>query len=765
MAFDNLQFRSCSFNYNHNGIIDTPDNHVTTETKDIGNGSNACLKFDLTPLQTIWNEDVTVSAQVEFYFQALVVGDASGNTTADSPSWLSKVPVEQRQGLFRLPRYYDSGSGITNTVYKVEKSENDRYYLFLDTTIVKGLHKTTRTDGSAILGYPPTGATEGVAVTDLYYPEPTITDEFTIKRLTHSITDFVTYQAGGQLTSNLLNFQKDQEMFLIQELLWTIEMDMLTFSDLAGFGSIVTAGNDGTIDPTQIRLSLYELTDTQDLEGTASNVVLYKTTSPNGTWNEIAKTDLLQIGDLSNVTVDSDTLAGGHVVFYDATSGGWKNGTVNDATDSCSEKQASVFKLCNDPVTANRTVAIDGIVTNNNTNWTNVLADDEETLLMTAQGISLVPIEGLNNVTITTPSTNQVLYYDATGVWKNINLASLTTGILGPAGGDTFKFNLDYNDATDPVSGELILLQSNGTSAATTWASTSFIRVSTTDANSAAISDWLDTLGTGDSAVKSHVKLFKEGTPAQYAIFNVTAVTNSGAFRTLTVTPVSSNVNPSEDAVFYLTASYVGDKGDTGTAGTNGTNGSQGVQGFQGISIDAISCTLVDSDTDLRFTFERDNPANVSPAPADIVVTCADFNGASNVQILYIHQYQINSTGYGMYNYVLTPNADGTGTPVNAINYSEMLNTETGSGANRIFGGVTYTQVVGDTTRVDGIHPVTTDTIQLLPIGNGLVTGTGLITATYKIPVFCKAVTGTHNGFSYTKVFSVPNIHYTKQCG
>ena len=759
MAFDNLQFRSCSFNYNHNGIADDPAYITEVASFDIGNGANKCLKFQLSPLNTVWNEDVSVSAQVEVYFQAVVVADSSGNTTADSPSWLSKVPVEQRQGLFRLPRYYSADGSNTKTVYRAYKENDGLYYLYIDTTIVKGLHKTTRTDGSTILGYPVTGAAEGSPVDDLYFPEPTTASEFTVKRLTHSITDFVTYQAGGQLTSNLLNFQKEQEMSLIQEILWTIEMDMLTFSDLSGFGSIVTGDSDGIIDSDQIRLSLYNLTDTQAEEGTDAQVVLYKDVV-GGTWVEKKKTELIAYGDLSDVTIDPDTLTGGHVVFYDATDG-WKNGTVSDAVDSCSAKDAETLTFCLDPVVANRTIQLDGIIVGGGT-WDKT----SDTTLVTASGITEVPIDDLNNVTITTPAANQVLYYDDTGsgAWKNINLSSLTTGILGPAGGDTFKFNLDYNDTVAPASGEIILLQSNGTTAATTWATTAFIKASTTDANSAAISSWLDSLDDGTSDVKGNIKIFKEGTPSQYAIYNLTAVTGTSTVRTLAVTHVSSNTDPSADMAVYFTMSYKGDKGDRGTDGDDGADGTDGIQGFQGIGFtDTATAALENSDQDIRFTFNREDPAGTSPSATEVVL--ADFNGSTNVQVLYIKSFKVNTSGYGFYEYTLNTAANGSGTDYAAVNYMEIENAGS-SGSNRTFGGITYANTPGATNdRITGTHTVTNDVIQLQPVGNPAPADTTSTPATYSIPVYCKTSSGTHNGFSYVRSFSMQNIHYITQCG
>ena len=465
--------------------------------------------------------------------------------------------------------------------------------MYIDTNVVKGLHKTTRTDGSVILGYPPAvpegdATLEGSPVTDLYYPQPTTSDEFTIKRLTHSITDFVTYQAGGQLTSNILNFQKEQEMYLIQELLWTIEMDMLTFSDLSGLGSIVTAGNDGTIDPEQIRLSLYQLTDTQSAEGANSHVVLYKD-QVGDDWTERQKNNLLAYNDLTDVTINSDTLTGGHVVFYDSTSG-WINGTINDAADSCTEKSASVLKMCADSVSSNRTVGLNGIIINNGSNTFDVTSD---TTLVTSSGLAKVPLTTLSNVTVPSPSTNDVLYWSGS-TWANIAVGSLTSGILGPAGGDTFFFDLDYNDTSAPASGEIILLQSGG-SAATTWASVAEIQVNTTDKDSAAISSWLDSLDDGSSAIGGNIKIFNKAAPEQYGIFNLTSVTGTSSTRSLSVTHVSSNTNPSADMEVYLTMSYKGDQGDRGPAGTDGTDGQDGSQGLQGIGFaeTGATCQLV----------------------------------------------------------------------------------------------------------------------------------------------------------------------------
>ena len=751
MAFDNLQFRSCSNNYNHNGFTDVP-NDISVDTKDIGNGSSAdnCLKFDLSKLNTVWNDDVTISAQVEVYFQAVNLANSAGTT--QTTTFLGTVPVEQRQGLFRLPRYYAPDETDTKTVYKAEKDSNGDAFLWVDTTIVKGLHKTTKTDGSLILGYSPvSGDTEATAVTTIYFPEPTITDEFTIKRLTHSITDFVTYQAGGQLTSNLLNFQKGQEMYLLQELLWTIEMDMVTFTDLSGMGSIVTSTNDGTIDPAIIDLSLYQLNNTVSSEGETNKVVLYKP-EVGATWDEQATNALINVNDVIDVVINTSgtagegsgvALAAGHGIFWNDTLDKWVNNTPDGAASSCSATLASTLTFCSGAHTS--TAITDVFITGD-------AFSTSDTILMTAGGLTTVPIATLSDVVISTPASNHVLAWDGTSAWKNVTIGSLTSGILGPAGGDTFKFDYD-NDAVSPTSGELIFLQSDGTTAATAYSNTAYIRVSTTDADTLSIANWLEGLSDSDSTVKGKIKVFKNGTPTVFCVFNLIEVTDSGSTRTLEVTPVGTSGTFLTDAdEVSLTFSRTGDEGDQGVAGADGANGTNGTQGLQGMHI-VDTVTAVISGDNIVFTFPRYDPAGTSPT--SLTATLEDFNDVADTQILYIQSVAVDGASWGRYKYTLNTLAGGGGDSFVGINLIERENSGSAS-SPRDFNGITFAAPSGYADRTHGVHSTTNDTYILLPVGD----------ASNKTGVFCKTVSGsTPDSTAYTKVFSVQNILNVVACG
>ena len=93
MAFDNTNFRQCSFNYN-NGNTDDSGVAITEATKDIGNGSETCIKIDLTKVNTVFKENVSVTQQIEVFFQPVTMNDGTTDI-------LGTYPVDQRQGLFR----------------------------------------------------------------------------------------------------------------------------------------------------------------------------------------------------------------------------------------------------------------------------------------------------------------------------------------------------------------------------------------------------------------------------------------------------------------------------------------------------------------------------------------------------------------------------------------------------------------------------------------------------------------------------------------
>ena len=740
MAFDNLLLRQCSYFYNENDTASETDG-VTSVTKDIGNGSNTCIKIPLDKLNTVWNSNVSYSAQVEVFFQPKFMGDSSGNLT--TTEILATIPVEMRQGIFRLPRFFGEGAD-QKTVYFAEKDTEANINLFIDATIVGGLTKTTRPDGTSILGYPSTDGTASPVT--LTFPTPTAdtagTREYTVKRLTHSISDFVTYQPGGQLTSNLLNFQKGQEMFLIQELLWTIEMDMITFTDLAGKGKIVTTLGDGYIDNRDINLSWNELNDVLDTFTRTENKQVAYRSSVDAEWDTRLTNEIVNVEDLINYT-ETDPLTNGHVITWDNAAEYWTNKSVSDAAGSCLPVLAENLKFCGSG--AHTTLLTDTFKAGDT-------YSSDDAILMTASGMSTVIFNDLKNVSYTEGSLNNndiLKWDDGNSRW----IAGSISAAAGPAGGDTFKFQL--KTTTTPASGAFIMENSSGADT-TTWADVVKITLSTTDANGLNVSNWVESMDDGVTVntVKGRIKVFNETTLTEFALFNVTSVSGNA----ITVAPITNAVAGSvlsADDYAYISFVMSGDNGEKGTDGTPGAAGADGPQGFQGKYFTSGAGAV--SGDDINITWQEFNPATgATGAWVGNPLVISDFNDVADTGLYYIVSSAISgTTGYGRWVYGLATSSGGSAS-VFALNGLEETNTGSG-GSTRTFQGYQYASPTGAVSGYDdrqlGKNPINSDTMALLPI----TTGTR---------IFAKTIASvSFGGQSVTKIISAQNAIVTVVCG
>jgi hypothetical protein len=91
--------------------------------------------------------------------------------------------------------------------------------------------------------------------------------------------------------------------------------------------------------------------------------------------------------------------------------------------------------------------------------------------------------------------------------------------------------------------------------------------VSKTDADGNALAAELATWGTGSSTVKGRLKLYDPLVPSNVMSFDVTAVTDSGAWDALTVVPIASGGAFAAAEALRVSFSAKGDKGDTGATG------------------------------------------------------------------------------------------------------------------------------------------------------------------------------------------------------
>ena len=90
----------------------------------------------------------------------------------------------------------------------------------------------------------------------------------------------------------------------------------------------------------------------------------------------------------------------------------------------------------------------------------------------------------------------------------------------------------------------------------------------TADTGNPDVEAWLKTFDDSTSTIKGWIRLVEPGTPANYAIFNVTAVADNSGWVQLTVAHVDSNGTFSNADSIRLFFSRTGDIGSTGVTGS-----------------------------------------------------------------------------------------------------------------------------------------------------------------------------------------------------
>jgi len=100
----------------------------------------------------------------------------------------------------------------------------------------------------------------------------------------------------------------------------------------------------------------------------------------------------------------------------------------------------------------------------------------------------------------------------------------------------------------------------------------------TADTGNPDIEAWILTWDDSTSTVKGVLRLVEPGTPANYAVFHVTSLTNGSGFVTLAVTHIDSNGTFGDGDSIRVTFDRNGAKGDTGSTGSTGSTGARGDQ-------------------------------------------------------------------------------------------------------------------------------------------------------------------------------------------
>ncbi len=166
-------------------------------------------------------------------------------------------------------------------------------------------------------------------------------------------------------------------------------------------------------------------------------------------------------------------------------------------------------------------------------------------------------------------------------------------GTTGSFGGVTFDYTFSTNTAASDPGVGILKFDNASLSGATT------LYMDDRDDNFTDIQPFLRTIDDSTSPIKGHFKVSENGSPENFAVFTISAVTENSGYFGITCSYINGSIGgtfaDAGDVVITFartgdigasgpqgTTGIQGDVGTQGTAGFIGGVGSQGVQGFQG---------------------------------------------------------------------------------------------------------------------------------------------------------------------------------------
>ncbi len=215
----------------------------------------------------------------------------------------------------------------------------------------------------------------------------------------------------------------------------------------------------------------------------------------------------------------------------------------------------------------------------------------------TALTLTIPPTTGTNNLEVRAPYTligaagaAQVAADDA------IAAAAQATGAV-----DAVAFRYTFDNSTsmaDPGTGDFRLNNA-------TIASATAMALDATSASSGNpdVSDAIAAWDASTNTVKGQLKITKSGTPATFALFDVTAVTDNTGWLEVAVTYVDGNGTLTAADVCFLQFAQAGDKGATGNTGATGSiDDISGAPSGTIVSTDTIIFTDADDSNETKKT-------------------------------------------------------------------------------------------------------------------------------------------------------------------
>jgi hypothetical protein len=184
------------------------------------------------------------------------------------------------------------------------------------------------------------------------------------------------------------------------------------------------------------------------------------------------------------------------------------------------------------------------------------------TLNGTALTFNIAPASGTNNIFVFAPYT----LINAAGAAQTAADAAQAAQAAAEGAVNAVAYQFIFDSSTvmaDPGTGEYRLNNA-------TLSSVTAIAIDATSSVSGNpdVSDVIATWGASTSTVKAQIKITKEGTPATFAQYNVTAVvTDNTGWLQITVAHVASNGTLTNGDVCYFQQTRTGDLGATGAPG------------------------------------------------------------------------------------------------------------------------------------------------------------------------------------------------------
>ncbi len=173
------------------------------------------------------------------------------------------------------------------------------------------------------------------------------------------------------------------------------------------------------------------------------------------------------------------------------------------------------------------------------------------------------PATGPNNIFVFAPYT----LINAAGAAQTAADAAIAAAGSAEAAVNSVAYQFTFDSSTsmaDPGTGDFRL--NNATLSSVTAIAVDALSSVTGNPD---VSDAIAAWGASTSTNKGQIKITKSGTPATYALYNVTAaVTDNTGWLEITVSHVASNGTLTAADVCYLQHTRTGDKGETGATGS-----------------------------------------------------------------------------------------------------------------------------------------------------------------------------------------------------